>query len=159
RAGIVAREAAEDFAHLGPHGMLPSGELPALPVPAKPKPPLTSADPVDRSRGDPVREELIAALLPSFVDGDAGAELSRYDDDDPPGVGWPHNVVSLDTVALSSGTVCLHREPIGHVGDPQELQLCRRLAAEVVAVLGDREPSGGEPAGAYRPFYLVIGRG
>lgn len=159
RADILARESAGDFSHMAPYGMLPDGQIPAFAAPPRPAPPLTSADPVNRCQGDPVREELITALLPSFQDGDAGADCSGYSDDDPRRIGWPHNVVSLDTVALASGAVCLHEEPVEHNSDPQELALCRRLAAEVVAALGDREPSGGEPAGAYRPFYLVIGRG
>jgi hypothetical protein len=159
RATIAAQEAAGDFSYMGPHGMLPNGEIPAIPVPPKPKPPLTSADPVRRSQGDPVRAELIAALLPSFEDGDAGPECSMYSEDDPRRIDWPHNVVSLDTVALSSGTICLHREPVEHACEPQELELCRQLAQEVVAALGERTPSGGEPAGDYRPFYLVTGQG
>jgi len=121
--------------------------------------PLTSATPRKRARGDPVREELIKALMPSFKDGDAGAECSDYDADDPRRLTWPHNVVSLDTIALPSGALALHGAAVEHTADPDELAHCRQLAADVVAALKGLEPFGGDLGGAFQPFYLVRGAG
>ena len=85
-------------------------------------PKLTSATVRRRAKGDPVTEELIAALMPSFKDGDCGPEGSDYKEDDPRRVEWPHNILSLKAVAHPSGVVYRQGDAVEHVADPAELE-------------------------------------
>jgi hypothetical protein len=156
-----AAEDQRDYSFMTHYEMAPDGwrnELPR-PAPVGEIQGLTSQWPKARAGTDPVALELIAALQPFFNDGDAGAKNSDYEPDDPRRHGWPHNIISLDTVATPTGILYLHGQPIPHVPYPGELDHCRTLAAQVVSLLGELRPFDGESPTPFLPFYLVAGEG
>jgi hypothetical protein len=157
---IHEAEQDNDYSHLSAYAVDANGRPTDIAPPTKPKPPrgtLTPHTPGERANGNAVALELIAALQPSFDDGDGGAENSDYDRDDPNRIGWPHNVISLNTVATATGIVKLHSSRAKHEPPKGELARCRKLAAEVVTQLNGLLPFGGDSPQPFRPFYLVIG--
>ncbi len=159
RAAMEAAEEAGDYSFMAGHEMAPDGRPNELPKPKKPRRALTAQTPRQRSGDDPVARELIAALQPFFDDGEGGAENSDYGPDDPRRVGWPHNIVSLATVATPTGIVRLSTSRARHEPPQGELACCRRLATELVKALGGLTPFGGDSPTPFLPFYLVAGKG
>lgn len=161
KAVFDAAEDAGDYSFMADHDMSPDGwlnEVPRLPHQGT-STGLNSQTPKARAGTDPVALELIAALQPSFDDGDGGAENSDYDPDDPRRIGWPHNIISLDTVATPTGILHLHSSPMDHTPIPGELEHCRTLAKAVVDALGSLRPFGGDHPTQFHTFYLVAGQG
>lgn len=54
-----------------------------------------------------------------------------------PGAEWPHNIISGQTVVYGSGVIARRGDPVRHNVDPDELDLCRRLAREASGLLKD----------------------
>lgn len=160
RETFDAAEDAGDYSFMANHEMSADGwrDEEPRPGPHEGPPGLNSQTPKARAGTDPVALELIAALQPFFDDGDGGAENSDYDPDDPRRIGWPHNIISLDTVATPTGMVHLYHSPMIHTPPPGELEHCRTLATALVAALGKRRPKGDHPT-PFRPFYLVASEG
>lgn len=102
-------------------------------------------------RPDPGR---LAPLQPSLDDarnGDAGPDDAQAE--------WPHNVVSTRTVAYSCGALARTGEPVAHRHDRDEVERCRRLAAEAAAHLAGVPCFGGEPCGGYAAFFVTVNAG
>jgi len=166
RQTFADAELKGDYLFLVPFGMTRTGRVQGIPKEVKPPKPAwakgprpTPKTPTKRANGDPVALELIAALQPSFDDGRGGAEYSVYEDeDDPRTIAWPHNVVSLATVATPTGTVHQFGEELTHKPPAGELAHCRTVAAAVSEALKNLEPFGGDRPTPFRPFYLVIGK-
>jgi hypothetical protein len=159
REAIVAAEEAGDYSFLAGHAMARDGRPKEMPRPRKPRRTLTPQTPRQRAGDDPVALELIAALQPSFDDGQCGPEYSDYSPRDRRRIGWPHNILSLATVATPTGIVRLSSSRGKHRPRRGELERCRQLAAAVVEALGGLEPFGGDSPTPFRPFYLVAGKG
>ncbi len=159
RAAIEAAERAGDYSFMAGHEMAADGRPKEMSRPKKPRRTLTARTPQQRSGDDPVARELIAALQPFFDDGEGGAENSDYDPDDPRRIGWPHNIISLATVATPTGIIRLNTARPEHEPPRGEVARCRRLAAELVGALGGLMPFGGDSPTPFRPFYLVAGKG
>ena len=157
RQTFAQAELAGDFSFLNGYGIANDGWPAEWPRPTPAAAPVgpTPQTPRLRAGDDPVARELIAALQPCFDDGAGGAENSDYDPDDPRRIGWPHNLVSLDTVASPTGTLYLHGQPPTHRPPPGELDRCRALAHAIVRALGPLRPHGGDHPTPFLPFYLV----
>lgn len=150
-------EAADDFSFLSAYDIAADGWPNELPRPSPKAAAVgpTPQTPRQRSANNEVALELIAALQPSFDDGAGGAENSDYDPDDPRRIGWPHNIVSLDTVATETGLLHLYGQCPPHTPLPGELDHCRKLAHATVAALGTLRPHGGDHPTPFLPFYIV----
>jgi hypothetical protein len=167
RDKFVKAEKKKDYSFLEPFGMTRTGQVQGVAKEVKPTKPAwakgarpSHLTPKKRANGDPVALELVAALQPSFDDGRHGAECSVYEDeDDPRAVAWPHNIVSLNTVATPTGIVHQFGEQVAHTPPAGELARCRKLSAGLAAVVQGIEPFGGDSPTPFRPFYLVIGKG
>lgn len=157
-ADYLAAEEAGDYSYLAQYDMASDGWPMEMPRPKRPHRTLTGQTPRHRAGDDPVARELIAALQPSFEDGRGGEEDSDYDPDDSRRIGWPHNIISLDTVATPTGIVRLNASSLKHDPPAGELAHCRRLAGELVKALGRLEPHGGDHPTPFLPFYLVRGK-
>jgi len=97
----------------------------------------------------------LAPLQPSLEDAEAGSECSDYDEDDPRREEWPHNIISIQAVAYSCGTIARAGDKVEHRHDPEELERCRRWASEAAEQLKGVQCFGGEPCGEYAPFYIT----
>jgi hypothetical protein len=79
----------------------------------------------------------------------------NYDIGDP-GAEWQNNILSRKLVVYGSGRIAREGEPARHNVDPEELALCRRLAAEAADVMAGVEVGMGSEAGdPFRPFYIA----
>lgn len=158
REKIEQAEEAGDFSHMIEYGMEADGWLSDVPRPVEQVvEPLTPDTPRLRSGDNEVALELIAALQPSFDDGRAGPENSDYEEDDPRRIDWPHNIVSLNTVATGTGIVHLYQAETKHSPKAGELDHCRQLAQAVAAKLQGILPYDGDSPTPFLPFYLVAG--
>lgn len=78
-----------------------------------------------------------------------------------PGAEWPANLLSLKTVVYGGGQVAREGEPVIHDVAPAELELCRRLAGEAVALLAGKVDGGLGTEGdlPFDPFWIAANRG
>ena len=108
--------------------------------------------PITEFRPDP---ELLKPLLPC-----TGTDLGFE-----PGAEWPCNILSRRTVVYGDGRVAKSGEPVSHRVDPDELDLCRRLAAEAAEAAeaaGDNYDFAmdSEQAGlGFSPFFVAADAG
>jgi hypothetical protein len=73
---------------------------------------------------------------------------------------WPHNTLSIRTVAYSCGALGRAGEPLWHDHDPAELDLCRHLSAEAAATMAGCEIGmGSEGGGSFLPFFVATNAG
>lgn len=73
-----------------------------------------------------------------------------------PSADWPNNILSQRAVVYASGRVAREGEAVRHAVDPEELESCRRLAAEAAAVMeGTAVGMGSESEDPFRPFFVV----
>jgi hypothetical protein len=74
---------------------------------------------------------------------------------DPQEGEWPEQLLSAQTVAYSCGILARRQDAVVHAHDPQELQLCQRLAGEVAQIMKD-VLIGGNDEGDHTldPFYV-----
>jgi hypothetical protein len=92
---------------------------------------------------DPARLAALRACIDNYDVGDPDAE-------------WPNNMLSRRTVVYASGVIARSSDRIKHDVDPDELDLCRRLASEVAALMDGIEVGMGSESGAtFHEFYIV----
>ena len=69
---------------------------------------------------------------------------------------WPNNIISRRAVVYGSGVIGWPGTPIRHTVAPDELALCRRLAAEAVAQMdGISVGMGSESSDPFRSFFIA----
>lgn len=74
-----------------------------------------------------------------------------------PGSEWPWNVLAKSAIAYSCGLLTREGDTAEHNHDPEELALCRRLAAEVCGIMDGRDVGMGSNAGdPFHPYYAVV---
>lgn len=82
-------------------------------------------------------------------------ECTESYDADPPGASWPSNLLHRQTVVYGSGLIAVAGMPVRHHVDPEELALCRELAAEARERIGGIEVGMGSESGAgFSPFFI-----
>src|SRR5947209_20316796 len=102
--------------------------------------------PITHFKPDP---EALAAL---------GACVGKPGDD--PASEWSANVLSRRTVGYGSGAIARRGAPVRHQVDPDELALCRRLAAEASGLLDGIDTGlGSERALHFRGFFMAANAG
>src|SRR5438046_479855 len=75
---------------------------------------------------------------------------------DNPASEWSANVLSRRTVVYGSGAIARRGDPVRHHVDPDELALCRRLAAEASGLLDGIDTGlGSESALHFRGFFMA----
>jgi hypothetical protein len=73
---------------------------------------------------------------------------------------WPHNCLSIRTVAYSCGALCRAGDVLQHNHDPAELKRCSLLSAEVVRLMGGLELGMGSEGGScFHPFFIAANVG
>lgn len=81
--------------------------------------------------------------------------MQHYDVGDP-GAEWPHNLISRQAVVYGSGVIARKNDPVVHVVDPDELSLCRQLAAEAERLMdGVPVGMGSEARHPFRGFFIA----
>jgi hypothetical protein len=99
--------------------------------------PLTHFDP------DPDRLAVIRECMEHYDVGRLDAE-------------WPNNIISRRAVVYGSGAIARLGAPVRHAVDPEELALCRRLAAEAAAVMSGADVGMGSESGdPFRGFFIA----
>ena len=69
---------------------------------------------------------------------------------------WPNNIVSRSTVVYGTGVIARAGDPVEHRVDPEELDLCRRLAAEACRIMEGTDVGMGSCSdGPLREFYIA----
>ena len=66
---------------------------------------------------------------------------------------WPGNILSKRTVIYADGTIAREGDQVKFAVDPDELELCRRLAKEAAKVMEEVEFMGGSGECYHEPFY------
>ena len=66
---------------------------------------------------------------------------------------WPGNILSKRTVIYADGTIARDGDPVKFAVDPEELELCRRLAKELAKVMQGVRIMGGAGECNFQPFY------
>src|SRR5262245_2357548 len=79
---------------------------------------------------------------------------------DPAEGEWPGQCISAQTVAYSCGILARAEDKVVHAHDPEELQRCRRLAAEAAQIMKGVY-IGGNDEGDHTldPFYIPVNSG
>src|SRR5947209_394016 len=73
---------------------------------------------------------------------------------------WPWNVLAKSSIAYSCGLLSRAGELVEHKHDADEFALCRRLAAEVCAIIGNHDVGmGSNSCNPFRPYYAVANAG
>jgi hypothetical protein len=68
---------------------------------------------------------------------------------------WPHNCLSIRTVAYSCGGLCRAGDVLEHNHDPSELERCSCLSAEVARLMaGMQLGMGSEGGSCFHPFFV-----
>jgi hypothetical protein len=99
--------------------------------------------PITHFEPDPTRFEVVRLCTEHFDVGDPDAE-------------WPNNILSRRTVVYGSGAIARRGDPVRHAVDPDELALCRRLAAEAAAVMAGVEVGMGSESGdTFHEFFIA----
>jgi hypothetical protein len=100
-------------------------------------------EPLTNLKPDPKRLAVISECMERYDVGDPDAE-------------WPNNIISQRAVVYESGFIAREGEPVSHVVDAEELALCRRLAAEVAALMAGVPVGMGSEAGdQFREFFIA----
>jgi hypothetical protein len=69
---------------------------------------------------------------------------------------WPNNMISRRAIVYGSGAIARQGSPIRHAVDPDELALCRRLAAEAAALMAGVDVGmGSESSDEFREFFIA----
>lgn len=103
--------------------------------------------PITRFDADPECLAVIRECMESYDVGAADAE-------------WPNNLISRKAVVYASGVIARAGGPVRHNVDPDELALCRRLAADAAAVMdGVAVGMGSESTDPFRPFFITANVG
>ncbi len=69
---------------------------------------------------------------------------------------WPMNILSKKTVIYESGAIARRGDPVRHNVDPEEFELCRKLAREAHRTAKDIEFGlDTEAEFAFSPFFIV----
>lgn len=63
-----------------------------------------------------------------------------------PGAEWPNNIISRQAVVYGSGHIAREGDPVQIAVDPEELELCRRLSAEIAELMAEVEVGMGTEA-------------
>jgi hypothetical protein len=72
---------------------------------------------------------------------------------------WPGNMLSKRIVIYGDGTIARRDEPVRFAVEPDELTLCRRMAAEAEAIVKGLIIAGGSGGHEFRPFYNTASKG
>jgi hypothetical protein len=72
---------------------------------------------------------------------------------------WPGNILSKRIVIYGDGTITRRGEPVRFAVDPDELALCRRMAAEAAEIVQGLMIAGGSADYEFRPFYNTASEG
>ena len=92
---------------------------------------------------DPDRLAVIHECMEHYNVGDPNAE-------------WPNNLISRRAVVYGSGLISRAGDPVRHAVDPDELALCRRLAAEAAGIMfGVAVGMGSEAGDGFRGFFIA----
>ena len=101
------------------------------------KEPLTQFEP------DPERLAIISFCMEHHDVGDPGAE-------------WPNNIISRHTVVYGSGHIAREGDSVQLTVDPDELDLCRRLSAEIAELMAGVEVGmGSEGSDEFQGFFIA----
>jgi len=88
---------------------------------------------------------------------DVVKECTESYDEDQPGASWPSNLLHRQTVVYGSGVIAVAGTPVRHHVDPEELSLCRELAAQSREIIGGIEIGMGSEGGAgFSPFFICV---
>ena len=99
----------------------------------------------------PLDANLLTHLHPCIDDSGMAADAGVSDE-----VEWPNNILSRQTTVYESGVIARAGEHIVHNVAAQEWALCKRLAAEATAVMGETEVGmGSEDGASFRPFFVA----
>ena len=99
--------------------------------------------PIVFTKPDPKRLAVLRECTENYSVGDPEAE-------------WPNNLLSGRTVVTGGGAIRRAGDPIRHAVDPDELALCRRLAAEAASVMaGVPVGMGSESGDGFGDFFVV----
>ena len=102
-----------------------------------------AGNPIAHFDPDPERFAVIRECTENYGVGDADAE-------------WPNNILSRRAVAYGSGVITRQGEAVRHSVDPDELALCRRLAAEVEQLMAGVDVGmGSESSDPFRGFFIA----
>lgn len=81
--------------------------------------------------------------------------MEHYDVGEPEAE-WPNNLVSRRAVVYGSGRIAREGDSVRHAVDPDELALCRRLAAEVAGLMaGVSVGMGSEADDEFLGFFIA----
>jgi hypothetical protein len=73
---------------------------------------------------------------------------------------WPHNCLSIRTVAYSCGAICRAGDVLEHNHDPAELERCSCLSAEIAQLMSGMELGMGSEGGScFHPFFVAANAG
>jgi hypothetical protein len=73
---------------------------------------------------------------------------------------WPHNCLSIRTVAYTCGALCRAGDALEHNHDRAELERCSRLSAEVAQLMAGMELGMGSEGGScFHPFFVAANVG
>ena len=73
-----------------------------------------------------------------------------------PDVEWPNNIISRHAVVYGSGVIARRDVGVRHAVDPDELALCRDLAAEIAGVMSGVDVGMGSQSGdAFCEFFIA----
>ena len=90
---------------------------------------------------------------------DAIHECMAHYDVGSPDAEWPNNIVSRKTVVYGSGRIS-RGAPVDHAVDPDELDLCRRLASQAKEIMkGVDVGMGSESGDPFREFFIAANMG
>lgn len=99
--------------------------------------------PITSFAPDPERLAVIRECMEHYDVGDPDAE-------------WPNNLISRRAVVFGSGLIARQSDEVRHAVDPDELALCRRLAAEVAGLMaGVSVGMGSESGDEFRGFFIA----
>lgn len=86
--------------------------------------------------------------------------MEGYGASSDPEAEWPHNILSRKMVVYDSGVIARQGDPVRHNVDPEELELCRKLARGAQRAAKDIE-YGLDTEGefSFHPFFIVANIG
>ncbi len=86
--------------------------------------------------------------------------MKDYDVAEDPGAEWPNNIISRQTIVYGSGRIARRGEAVQHRVDPEELNLCQRLANEAAALMqGVEVGMGSGSSDPFFPFFVAANVG